>query len=68
MPYLTLDHGYIVEAVTAKAVGLRRGTPPGHPNLVWVPRSVIKDGDDLVKGDRDICVAEWFVNKEGLIT
>lgn len=35
---------------------------------VWIPRSVIEDGEDLETGDTgDIEVAEWFAIKEGLV-
>ncbi len=67
MEYLTLD-GYEVEALTRLAIGLRRkGVPPGR-NLLWVPRSVVEDGDEILKGETDICVAAWFAKKEGIIT
>lgn len=35
---------------------------------VWVPKSVIEDGDSISKGDEDLKVevASWFAEKEGL--
>jgi hypothetical protein len=68
MNYETLD-GYYVDALTKKAVGLRhKGSPIVGRDPIWVPRSVIENGDEIEKGETDICVAEWFVRKEGLMT
>jgi hypothetical protein len=67
MGYLALD-GYEVEAATPRAIGLRRRGAPVGRSLLWVPRSVVEDGDDILKGETDICVAAWFVEREGLIT
>lgn len=33
----------------------------------WIPRSVCEEGDELSVGDDDIRVAEWWLNKEGLL-
>lgn len=60
--YVDLD-GYRVARTTAKAVLLAKGDFE-----VWVPRSVCEDGDELDMGDTDICVAEWFAEREGLDT
>jgi hypothetical protein len=65
--YMTLD-GYRVDALTDKALGLRRGTMTEHRPLKWVPRSVVEHGDRIEKGETDICVQQWFIDKEGLIT
>jgi hypothetical protein len=50
-----------VKASTAKAVLVQQGK-----REVWVPRSVIENGDELTKGDNDIRVESWFAEKEGL--
>lgn len=33
---------------------------------VWIPRSVLEDGNDVLSGDKDLWVKEWFAVKEGL--
>lgn len=33
----------------------------------WVPRSVCLDGDALAVGDDDLIVADWWLEKEGLL-
>lgn len=33
----------------------------------WVPRSVCLDGDALDVGDDDLIVADWWLEKEGLL-
>lgn len=33
----------------------------------WVPRSVCLDGDSLQVGDDDLIVADWWLEKEGLL-
>lgn len=34
---------------------------------VWIPRSVCLEGDALDVGDTDMIVADWFLEKEGLL-
>lgn len=34
---------------------------------VWIPRSVCLEGDALEEGDTDLNVADWFLEKEGLL-
>lgn len=35
---------------------------------LWIPRSVIEDGNSVEEGDDDsLEVAKWFAEKEGLI-
>jgi len=34
---------------------------------VWVPRSVCLEGDSLSVGDTDLIVADWWLEKEGLL-
>lgn len=34
---------------------------------VWIPRSVCLEGDALDVGDTDLLVADWFLEKEGLL-
>ena len=34
---------------------------------VWIPRSVCLEGDALDVGDTDLIVADWFLEKEGLL-
>lgn len=53
-----------IEASTEKAVLLDVGDDADK----WVPRAVIKDGEDLDVGDTgDVEIEEWFALKEGLI-
>lgn len=33
----------------------------------WIPRSVCLDGDALDVGDADLIVADWWLEKEGLL-
>lgn len=33
----------------------------------WIPRSVCLDGDALDVGDDDLIVADWWLEKEGLL-
>ncbi|TXG96259.1 MAG: hypothetical protein E6R08_09810 [Nevskiaceae bacterium] len=33
----------------------------------WIPRSVCLDGDALETGDEDLIVADWWLEKEGLL-
>lgn len=55
-----------VRSVTAKAVLFIPRGPDGDDGYVWVPRSVIVDGDHAEVGDTDLEVASWFVEREGL--
>ena len=32
----------------------------------WIPRSVCLQGEDIDEGDTDVCVADWFPEREGL--
>jgi hypothetical protein len=36
---------------------------------VWIPRSVVEDGEQFMKQDEDVTVsiAEWFCEQEGLV-
>jgi len=62
--YVTLD-GYIVKAATEKAIGLcKEGDDSG--DLIWLPRSTCQDGDDITRGDEDVCVIEWKADQMGL--
>lgn len=64
--YQPLD-GYEVVATTHKALGIRRAKVQTR-DLIWVPRSVVEDGDNLERGETDIRVLPWFVDREDLIT
>lgn len=33
----------------------------------WVPRSVCLEGDALDVGDADVVIADWWLEKEGLL-
>lgn len=33
----------------------------------WIPRSVCLEGDALETGDEDLIVADWWLEKEGLL-
>lgn len=33
----------------------------------WVPRSVCLSGEDIQEGDTDLIVANWWLQKEGLL-
>jgi hypothetical protein len=35
-------------------------------HTAWIPRSLCDDGDTLEAGDKDVVVATWFADKEGL--
>ena len=64
MPYVSLD-GYIVHrARTEKAVAITKAGNLAQ-RLVWIPRSMLEDPnpDEL---DTDICVEQWFADREGL--
>lgn len=52
----------VVTRVTEKAALLELN----DGREVWVPRSCIEDGEDTAVFDKDVAVAEWFVDKEGL--
>lgn len=39
---------------------------PEQDRTLFIPRSVILDGDTLSPGDTDLVVAEWFCEKEGI--
>lgn len=53
-----------VKATTDDAVLL---DADGVTEPVWVPRSVIEDGDELSRGDSgELEIATWFAEKEGL--
>lgn len=54
-----------VGRVTDKAILLTIPTPFGG-NDVWIPRKVVRHGDQVKVGDTDIMVKEWFVKKEGI--
>lgn len=47
---------------TARAVEVKLATG----ETIWIPRSVLLDGDALTIGDTDLVCAEWFALKEGL--
>lgn len=34
---------------------------------VWVPRSVCLEGNSISVGDTDLIVADWWLEKEGLL-
>ncbi len=60
--YVHLDVDKILRA-TDKALLLKI-----DDEEIWVPRSMVADGDDYEAGDEDvtISVTEWFANKGGL--
>lgn len=62
MARITIDGVDQIIAATNRAVLVRL------ENLkeVWIPRSLCDNGRDLEVGDTDICVEEWFAEKEGL--
>jgi hypothetical protein len=62
MSFITLFKADRVKLVTTRAVliqydGLRE---------IWIPRSVIENGDTIAKDDEDVVVQEWFAEREGL--
>lgn len=59
-------HYEFVNATTADAVLLDLGDGECP---VWIPRSVIEDGDAIQDGDGpdDLEVKTWFLKKEGLL-
>lgn len=62
--YVALD-GFEVAQVTCRAIGVSRGL---GKTLTWIPRSQVEHGDEITKGETDIRVARWFVEREDLIT
>lgn len=69
--YTTFD-GEVVR-VTDKAVLFRfavmpmlPGLEPNKPAEKWIPRSCCEDGDAIDEGDTDICIADWFCEKENI--
>ena len=42
------------------------GFPPRDPYEHWIPRACCQDGDTLDEGSTDICIADWFCEKEGI--
>lgn len=63
-----------VIAATERSVLVMLKDAYGEPRDVWIPRSLIEDGEKLVKADPfydggniDIEVKSWFCEKEGLI-
>lgn len=60
MTWTTLD-GYTVKNTTLKAVLVMKGT-----DEIWIPRSLIQDGEEVRKHDTDLVVRTWFCEKEGL--
>lgn len=63
--YDTLDDCEVI-ATTEKAIKVAWTDREGEIHEAWIPRSVCQDGDELGEGDRDISVAHWFADKEGL--
>jgi hypothetical protein len=58
--YVTLN-GYQVRRVASsgKAVGLVKEGAGFRADLIWVPISLCRDGDQLATGDTDIIMAEF---------
>jgi hypothetical protein len=52
-----------ITGTTEKAVQFRE-TVTGLE--LWIPRSVLQDGDALEMGDTDLVCARWFADREGL--
>lgn len=62
---MSFEHQYVrgtIIATTDMAVLLERK----DDDEVWIPRSVIDEGDSLEENDCDPLVKKWFINKEGL--
>ena len=38
----------------------------GFPLEIWIPRSVLDDGENVDLDDTDFMIAEWFCNEKGL--
>lgn len=51
-----------VERVTEKAILIVY-----EGEEYWVPRSVCLDGNEAAEGDTDLIVADWWLEKEGLL-
>lgn len=52
----------VVTRTTAQAVHVLSEHLTGH----WIPRSVIEGGEDVKVKDKNIWVADWFIEKEEL--
>lgn len=66
--YVTLD-GYIVKAVsrTGRAIGIvKTDNNTAQSSPIWLPRSVMRDGDSIDVGDTDLECQIWLAEKEGL--
>lgn len=66
MSHVTLGGRAEIIDTTEKAVLVGYTDEQGDAATVWIPRSVCLDGDGLVTGDRDVCVAQWFVDGKDL--
>lgn len=60
MPFVSID-GYIVKRETDRAVLVVKA---GHE--VWIPRSVIDQGEVADVGDTDLSVEQWFAKRTSL--
>ena len=43
------------------------GITPMGPYEKWIPRSCCEDGETINEGDTDICIADWFCEKESIV-
>lgn len=61
MAYVLID-GYIVKRAQDKAVLVVKA----GGQEVWIPRSLIEQGDAADVGETDLAVQEWFVLRNSL--
>ena len=65
MPRDTTLSGVEIIDTTRLAVQIA-WTADSEDHTAWIPRSLCMDGDTLEEGDKDVVVATWFADKEGL--
>jgi hypothetical protein len=63
--YVVLD-GYEVRRTTEKAAALVKEGAGFQVDLIWVPRSCMRDGDTLETGDTDLECVSWKAEELGL--
>lgn len=63
----TTIEGWEVRRATEKAVALVREGAGPMADLIWVPRSLCMDGENLAVGDTDIVVRDGIAIEKGLV-
>jgi hypothetical protein len=63
--FVTLE-GYIVRRTTEKAVALVREGAGYQADLIWVPRSMCREGERIDVHETDLEVAKFVADDRGL--